>query len=250
MKFSFVFPTRGRLEGLKKTLDSIAETTHNLNNVQVLIAVDEDEKDLYKICSTPALEVLVCKRQDGFSSYFNKLLPLVKGDAVWVWGDDNIIVTQNWDRIIEKAVKKTGWDVWYGTPTTFYITDDNRIAASTNPVTKKMFCCFPLISRKACEGLGYIITPKLRYWGADLYMDMLFNRVGRIIPMETLVKVRSKKSSEADNPERMKIYQDDLDRMIANKEAELTSPNVVTYDMRGEIAKLRKAMVIPRMYRL
>jgi len=251
MKFTFVFPTRGRLEKLKRTLESIDDTCSDLSKVQVVIAVDKDERDLYAIETNPPLEVLVCERQDRFSSYFNKLLPLVKGDAVWVWSDENVMSTKNWDRVIEKAVRKSKFkDVWFAAPCTFYVKKDGRIAGSLNPVTRKMFTCFPVISRKACEALGFIITPKLRYWGADLYMNMLFDKVGRVIKLEEKVGVLTEESIM--NDERLSVYQQDLDRLIEQNLAKLNDKdsNIVEYDMREEIMRLREAMVIPRFYRL
>lgn len=256
MKFTFVLPSN-RVDYFKRTLDSLIETVHNPKNMQILVAVDREDRDKYDISFDPPIEVLLCEKQDGFVPYFNLLLPLVKGDAVWVWSDENIMNTPNWDTIVEKEVKKSKFeDVWYGTPLGFYIKNEG-LASSLNPITKKMFTPFPIISKSACDALGciYPIYPdgasKLRCWGADTMMMMIFEKAERVIPMERLVAVQTEESDSSDS-KRMTMYKEDLNRLVERNLAKFNvdDSNIINYDLRVEIGKLRNAMVTPRFYKL
>lgn len=129
---SILIPSRRRLRGLRKTLDSIAAATHDPNAIEVLIRFDHDDTDwildggenpdaalgrdgshkLYdgvedRWARWPfEIEVNVGSRMRGFASLnvmYQELSEIAAGDFIFILNDDAHIATMSpdgtkWDR--------------------------------------------------------------------------------------------------------------------------------------------------------
>ena len=262
MRFSFVFPTRDRVKLLARTVTSILDTAANPDNIEFIIAYDNDDpqttKTLWehfpKFIKHKNLRRIMFKRKNEFAAYYNDCIPYITGDVVWAWGDDNIIVTEKWDKIIKAHAhglfpwsKRYEDDVWLGA-TSDYRVEGNNLMAERHPLTKEIFPCFPILSHKAVKALKYIHNPGLRVHGNDVYLYMLFKNVERVIDMRK-IEIITEKTPDDKQEERLKIHQEDLQRMvdagIAKKEG-----NTVAYNIANDAKKLRLAIGIPKFYRL
>lgn len=181
-KLSVIFPTRERPKLLGNILRSIAFTTHNPDNVEVLIAYDDDDSvtkmALPEMKAIPRLNLVPveCKRSMNFSrDYYSKLAKIGKGDWFVVVNDDADFRTMNWDCLTRDALNaaiKDGPNIIYG-----WVEDNlgkNRLTQFNN------YTCFPILGRAGVEKLGYIFPETIPTWGADIWAYYLYNRINRI----------------------------------------------------------------------
>jgi hypothetical protein len=265
MTFSFVFPTRARTSRLVKSVDSILKNASRPRNVSIVVAYDIDDEETIKIKLPDNCVKIAFRQKNEFAAYYNDCIPYAKGDAIWAWGDDCLMLTRKWDRMIESLARRKGWDVWMGSPmdVSFLPEDVEKFLARANspgpklypqpvtnvhPITKERFPSFPILSRDAVAGMGFIHNPRLRVWGADLYNYMIFKNLERIIDMRR-VEILTEATIGEKKESRMKIFHEDLQRMIDAGVARREGDHVA-YDIATDLQKLRLATGLPRMWRL
>ena len=93
---SVLLPTRGRPELMLKSVSSIIKNARHPEQVQILLKIDNDDKDTYMDCY-PELEKL--------TSHYKVLYSprgLGYGEYLFLWNDDAKLVTPNWDEIINE----------------------------------------------------------------------------------------------------------------------------------------------------
>ncbi len=175
-KFSIVFPTRERTGLLCDLLTSIQKTTANISDVEVLIAVDVDDKATQKSLrfnAYPFVKVYECARSLNFSrDYYTMLAQQSKGRWIITANDDCRFETQNWDKIAYETLKDQSGIV-YG-----WIQDGIdgfRAKGHGN------YCCFPLQGRAGFEALGYIFPERVPTWGADIWAKNLYDQVDSVV---------------------------------------------------------------------
>jgi hypothetical protein len=110
MSISFLIPSRGRLELLKKTISSIIFSYEFSLDFDVLIRMDFDESQL---CD----DLLLWARVNNFDQYikifcggryfyqnihlyFTELSFLSNKKWLWLWNDECLMVSKGWDKII------------------------------------------------------------------------------------------------------------------------------------------------------
>ena len=173
MKFSIIFPSRGNLEGVKKLLYTLGSTISCPGNLEVLIAVDEDddqyEREIKAIQTTYVCKVLRQIRSDNFSEcYYNWLAKQCHGDAIQCFNDDAYYLTKDWDVIIEDRVR--GKKIWFAD-----ILDNTRINTSGQQP------CFPMVSRAAYEALGFVLHPQIKVYPADRKIYEVYKKADKVI---------------------------------------------------------------------
>jgi hypothetical protein len=176
MKFSIIFPTRERPGLLKTLLESINKNTFDLNDIEVLIAVDNDDIQTFDFILSlnfPFVKPLKVVRSLNFSrDYYTFLAKQSSGRWIICANDDCVMETPEWDRIAY-AVLKDKPGVIYG-----WIQDGlgtYRAHGHGN------YCCFPLQGRAGFEALGYIFPPRIPTWGADIWAKNLYDQVGSVV---------------------------------------------------------------------
>jgi len=202
MNFSLILPTLGE-ERLKRFLDSVERTAKYRNQVEVLLAIDEGSmskfhwivKDKY----TFLVRIYQRPKTDNFSDdYYNYLANRSVGDNIYVCNDDIMLKTQNWDEKLLKKIDEHGWSI--------YLIDT---LDTTRGKVNKDFCCFPIISRKAVNEIGFLFYPQVRVYPADKTIYGLYKKIGRVINAHD-ISVQSHYVSEDNNPRLWNIYQEDL----------------------------------------
>lgn len=181
-KFSIIFPTRERVDLLKNILGSIAGTTANIKDIEVLVAYDEDDtatKNFIQLNSGlyPFVSWNMTKQSKNFSKdYYNWLFTMSTGKWIIVCNDDSEFRTQGWDTIAENAI-----NAYIGNkPSVFmgWIEDglgDARLFDMAN------YCCFPLFGRDGVKAVGYIFPERIPTWGADIWARKLYDTIGRVV---------------------------------------------------------------------
>lgn len=192
MKFSLLCPSRERPNGIKRLLSSLDRTIQNKQNVQILIAIDEDDivSQSYLIDRAnipeslmPNFSMHVRPRSEFLNrDYYNWLALQAAGDYLWAIGDDVEFLVHGWDIHIQEVIEA-------------YLKDkpDRIFCASIHDSTPKPpelpipFPCFPLITKEAFRALGFLLHPEIPTWGADYTLYELYKGAGRILTIEDRV---------------------------------------------------------------
>lgn len=107
-----IIPTRGRTAALKRSIDSLIDTAHNISSVIFMIGVDDDDQEtlsFYTDVIVPEFERrnlsgmnLTFKRlgYHNLHVYANTLIEYAPAQWMLFWNDDAIMDTPNWDQKI------------------------------------------------------------------------------------------------------------------------------------------------------
>jgi glycosyltransferase involved in cell wall biosynthesis len=186
MKISLLVPTRERLQGIGRLLNSIVSCTKNLQDIEILFGTDEDDIYTHQFLNVinhqqlyPTLNISYYKRpRSEFINrdYYNWLAAFAKGDYIWAVADDLVFLVPEWDKLIlEKAE-------------TYLADKPDRIVClgikdnTPKPkVTLPQFPCFPMITKEAYNFFGFILHPQIPTWGADYLLYLLYTGAKRYL---------------------------------------------------------------------
>jgi len=110
---SILLPTRKRVDLLQKTLTSIFSLANpEVNNFEVIVKVDLDDFETLDYIKTwdPQIEnlhFLISSRKKGYLSlidFYEDMIDLAKGKYIQAFNDDAIILTPNWNSILESKL--------------------------------------------------------------------------------------------------------------------------------------------------
>jgi hypothetical protein len=117
---SILLPTRKRVDLLQKSLTSIFSLANpEINNFEVIVKVDLDDFETLDYIKTwdPQIEnlhFLISSRRKGYLSlidFYEDMVDLAKGKYIQAFNDDAIILTPNWNSILES--KLTDFKFYY-----------------------------------------------------------------------------------------------------------------------------------------
>lgn len=182
MNFSIVLPSLGNKELLLKMLESFERTTRNPRSIEFLIALDVGninkvlewfDKENY------SFRVTFFERQiteDFTNDYYNFLANRSAGENIIAFNDDAWMRTQDWDIKIMKEIKAYGWSVYM-----LDIPDTARIKY------RNTFPCFPCVSRRAMNTLGWLLHKDVPMYPADRVTTEVYFNAKRIIPIRNVL---------------------------------------------------------------
>lgn len=182
MNFSFVLPTLGNEKLLTKMLESFERTTKHKNSIEFLLAVDKGKlfsvnKKIKKNSYSFRIHIYERSKTEDFTNdYYNFLANRCSGDNIIAWNDDAWMRTQNWDEKILREIKAYGWSVYM-----LDILDTARLKY------KNTFPCFPCVSRRAMNTLGWLLHKDVPMYPADKITTEVYSEVGRIIPIRNVL---------------------------------------------------------------
>jgi len=102
---SVFIPTRTRFTLLQKSIKSLRESMTNPADLEILVAVDNDDVDttsqLYLLGD---IKVTIGKfvGYSGTAYRHNRMFELSTGEFLLLWGDDALMMTKGWDELIRK----------------------------------------------------------------------------------------------------------------------------------------------------
>jgi hypothetical protein len=108
-----LLPTRSRTSALTDSVTSIVSQAHDLSRIQILFGFDDDDTvglDHFEEVIQPFLnDHAVAYQAQAFKSmgyaglnrYYNHLSKSASADWLFVWNDDAVMNTPDWDRVIE-----------------------------------------------------------------------------------------------------------------------------------------------------
>jgi hypothetical protein len=140
MLISVIMPTRKRVSALLTSIDELVSLAKNPDDIEILLKVDSDDEDTLKILPwlPPQVKTLIYPRMRGYADlhiFQNDLAKIAQGKWLWIYNDDCVIKTQNWDEVISN----------YG---------DKFVVI--NPEAHTGHPCFPIVPRRLFEWWGHL----------------------------------------------------------------------------------------------
>ena len=184
MNFSIVLPSRERVGMLADFLKSVDNTTDDPKNVEILIAVDIDDRktiDFLRRLAHPLVRYYLRTPGKSISVDYQQLLfERSCGDYLFVLNDDVEIRTFGWDAVaLEKFKKHSKPDgISYGW------TSDVEVNLKD---PERDYCPFPIISRRGAEVLGFLMPPYYSGWTADICIHEIYSKASRVVDMREIV---------------------------------------------------------------
>lgn len=182
MDFSFILPSRGKISDIVKMLDSFERTTKNKDELEILFVFDHGTYN--------GIPEYINSLKYGFITkfyyqphstwwtrdYFNFLANRTAGDNICAFNDDAWMKTNHWDVKIKKAIQETGWSI--------YMVD---IPDSARIKYQHTFPCFPMISRKGMNAVGFFFHEQVKVYPADKVLHEVYNKIERVIPIDNVL---------------------------------------------------------------
>jgi len=191
---TIICPTRERCQGIYYFLDSAYNTCWSCDNFEIIFVCDEDDKASpawIDICKEkfPKMDISyhIRERTEFLNrDYFNWAVQFGKGKYFWVTGDDLIFVHPEWDKCIFDYL-----DIYYGREfdRAKPPRDDKIVYINVQDDTPKPedidypFSCFPIISKKAIETVGFLMIPEIPSWCSDYPIALLYSQVNRFMDL-------------------------------------------------------------------
>lgn len=164
---SILLPTRNRPENIVRLRNSIISTAANPEDIEMVIAIDDDDPtyDKLKFTGHPRVSRRKYPRM-VLSEYWNRCYQRAKGDILLHCGDDIIFQTKDWDT----TVKSTFAD--YPDHIVFVYGNDGSPGG-------KDFGTHGFIHRKWAETVGYFVPPYFSSDYNDTWLNDVAHKIGR-----------------------------------------------------------------------
>jgi hypothetical protein len=176
---AFLVPTRNRVPGVVRFINSIINTTSDIERVCIYFYVDEDDtssqqffselegnnryKDLVKYKIGPRIIL---------SQMVNELYPLTKESILYFGADDLEMKTEGWDRILYKFFAQ--------------LSDNIAVAFADDLATfqhPEGLATHPIFHRDWVNVLGYVSPPYFACDYADTWLSDLAKGVNRLFKL-------------------------------------------------------------------
>lgn len=149
-KISVLLPTRGRIQPLQKSLESLLSRADRAQEIEILLALDRDDQSVIDFATGDLKKLLESKYQCGYTvmafnpigyirlnEYLNALARVSQGDWLFFFNDDAVMDTPGWDTEIRRH------------------TGSFRVLR-TETTNQHPYAIFPIIPRQWTEVTGYI----------------------------------------------------------------------------------------------
>ena len=159
---SFLLPTRGRPEQLKRAVASLYDNALSRDSLEVLIKLDDDDPESLEaarclVSTYPNINVGSGPRGNGYHDlhhWFNDMAYGAHGDWLFIFTDDAVMKTEHWDQVLQSVGTKAPWPAM----------DDVCLLAPHVPSNPKG-CDFPVLRRNTHRILGtFGPTPFVDAW--------------------------------------------------------------------------------------
>lgn len=198
-QFSVLITTRQRVQMLHNLLASIYRTTFNKNEVEIRVIYDDDDiitnnyvkhKFHIEFGNSPRVETFFHIRgrsPDLVNDYHNWCsTKFAQGKYIIFSNDDALFEMDQWDALTKSKLsefEKIHPDgILYGMP------QDLEKEEARNE--KNWMACFPLISKKVVEVLGFAFDPSFQRDGADWAMAKTFRLIDRVVDLRDTIVIK------------------------------------------------------------
>lgn len=165
--FSLLLPTRGRIRLVQRLFDSVVATSNDLKHLEIVLYVDEDDRETRQISHSTLSVVKVIGRPGATMGRMNQACyEASHGRYVILMNDDVIFRTPAWDNQVLQAASHfpDGIALIYGNDL------DQRKAVPT----------FPILPRAVCDLLGRVCPPGYRNLHIESHLLDIFRQLARL----------------------------------------------------------------------
>lgn len=208
-KFSFLLPTRGRPELVKRFFQSILDTAHCIEEIEVILCLDDDDLES-QIISNEKLPIrkVVLPRGSNMGSLNRACFETSSGRYVMLINDDVIIRTKDWDKIIATVFSN--------------YQDDIAVIHVNDLLFRDNLCTFPILSRKACLEIG-ICPEEYRKYRIDdhiydTYQMLAYLGHRRIVYLDEVVFEHDNQIRNQQTPASQAFKNGEREISLSNKE--------------------------------
>lgn len=189
MRLSILVITRKRPYHLSQLLDSIRKNAYDLNNFELVLGYDSDDADTQSVLENyPELNIrhLVYNRLDDrpinkHSTFLNPMALSSNCDYIWVLNDDTIIETPNFDKHLiqelDSFMSTRSSGLLYAKVNETLSADciDLKPIECECDVLRCSYACYPILSNKTIQILGFFVPPEISNHGADIHLSNIFH---------------------------------------------------------------------------
>lgn len=151
---SVLLPSRCRPVGLEKAIRSLLENAVRPQEVQILVAVDDDDLESGLLAVEYGCDVWTTPRlgYPRLHEYYNQLSKMATGDWLLLWNDDAVMLTEAWDMKIRA----------HAHPSVL------RLESNHSP----NLCPFPAVSASIVKAVGHFsLSPHCDSWVHEVGME-------------------------------------------------------------------------------
>jgi hypothetical protein len=241
MLVSFLLPTRNRKELCINSIRSIVENVQDKTCFEIIFAFDQDDHEADRneiIQYLHSLEIeyqyILCQRQGylRLHYYYNEMSKIARGEYTWVWNDDALMETKDWDVYVRHGCMIYPEAIWD--------------FASSFPML------FPMIPKRYLDVMHhYSLHPHPDTWVSDVFRILDIIKLNKAIRIKHYAHdepdkidytekhnvVFSTTVFQRDDPVYHQVYWADA-RLLANQffpEKQITQPDVGIYKRIGII---------------
>ena len=175
-KISILLPSRERSKKFQRMLDSLIKTCKDQDRIEILLLLDEDDKELNNyqeiIKNEKYINISIkifIKNLETHAIRNNFLAKKINGNIIFPLNDDMIFISNNWDQIIDKEFSKIN----YEKPYCLWISSDIKY--------RYLHCDYPIINKAWYEKLGYVGSEFFNFWYLDTWICDLSLRSGKFL---------------------------------------------------------------------
>ncbi len=167
VNISLLLPTRGRPQLVSRLLDSLAETTTDLKNLEVILYVDEDDVESHMISDLRlAIVKLVRPPGEKMGEITCACYGASQGRYVMLMNDDAVFKTRGWDDRVVQAFAQ--------------FPDDIALVYGNDLDQGKAVPTFPIVSRTVCEVIGEICPKGYYNLHIESHLFDIFKQLSRL----------------------------------------------------------------------
>lgn len=166
--FSFILPTRDRVDLVERFFSSIKENTSDISNLEIIIGCDADDLASQNIedAELNIKKIIFPESAKNMGEFNNLCYQQASGKFVMLVNDDLILRTKNWDKKILKV--------------TADYPDDILLIHVNDLLFKEKLCCFPMVSRKACKLINNICPSEYVRYRIDDHIYDIYSQLAYI----------------------------------------------------------------------
>ena len=162
--FSLIIPTRGRVDGLRRLLDSLRENARDPSSLEVIAVLDEDDRESQSFnYAGLRLERVVVPPGQSMGNLNLAGFRAASGRYLMLLNDDVVVHTSHWDVHLRQILEQY---------------PDGIVLVHVNDlIFRDSLCTFPLLTREFCELANGICRPEYRRYRIDDHIHHIFDLI-------------------------------------------------------------------------
>lgn len=162
--FSLIIPTRGRIDGLRRLLDSLRDNAQDPASLEVIVVVDEDDRESQSFTYAGLrLERVVVPPGQTMGNLNLAGFRAASGRYLMLLNDDVVVHTSNWDMHVRQIFE--------------HYPDGIVLVHVNDLIFRDSLCTFPLLTREFCQLAGGICRPEYRRYRIDDHIHHIFDLI-------------------------------------------------------------------------